>query len=62
MSTLYRCTKLVTYAASSVFAMGYAFSAPRAPLRAADSRVLKPLRKANHGDRYLGRVPAAFSA
>jgi hypothetical protein len=26
-STLYRCTEFVTYTASSVFAMGYAFSA-----------------------------------
>jgi hypothetical protein len=48
-STLYRCTKLVTYTGSSVFAVGYASSAMLAPLRVADSRVPKPLHKADRG-------------
>ena len=47
--TLYRCTKFVTYTATSVFAMGYAISALLAPLPVANSRVLKPLRMAYPG-------------
>jgi hypothetical protein len=42
---LYRWTESVTCTASSVFAMGYAFSGVLAPLRVADSQVLKPWRK-----------------
>jgi hypothetical protein len=45
--SLYRYTKFVTYTVTSVFAMGYAFSAVLAPLRVADSRVPKPWRKAD---------------
>ena len=47
--TLYRCTGFVAYTASSVFAVGYAFSALLAPLRIADSRVPKPLHKTDRG-------------
>jgi hypothetical protein len=43
--TLYRCTEFVTYTVSSMFAMGYAFSALLAPLRVGDSRVPMPWRK-----------------
>jgi hypothetical protein len=40
--TLHRCTQFVTYTASSVFAIAYAFFAVLAPPWVADSRVLKP--------------------
>ena len=53
--TLYRCTKFVTYTASSVFAMGYAFFAVLAPPRVADSRVPKPWRKADRGRTVCAR-------
>jgi hypothetical protein len=48
-STLYRWTKFVTHTVSSVFAVGYAYSAALAPLRVADSRAPKPWRKAYGG-------------
>ena len=44
-STLYRCTKIVTYTGSYVFAVGYAVSAVLAPPRVADFRVPKPWRE-----------------
>jgi hypothetical protein len=43
------CTKLVTYTVTAVFAMGYAISGVLDPLRVADSRVPKPLHKADRG-------------
>jgi hypothetical protein len=46
---LYRCTEFVTYTASSVFAMGYAYSTLLAPLPVSDSRVPKPWRKEDRG-------------
>jgi hypothetical protein len=55
---LYRCTEFVTYAASSVFAVGYAYSEALDPPRVADSRVPKPWREADRdrtGER--GRYP-----
>ena len=57
--TLYRCTEFVTYTGSSVFAIGYAFSALLAPPRVANSRVLKPLRTAYRGPppRVRARYP-----
>jgi hypothetical protein len=54
MFTLYRCTKLVTYTGSSVFAMGYAYFAALAPPRVADFRVPKLLRKAYGGHPGVG--------
>src|ERR1035441_338075 len=51
--TLYRWTRFVTYTASSLFAMGYAYFAALAPTRVADSRVLKPWRRAGHGRTYV---------
>jgi hypothetical protein len=47
--TLYRCTKSVTYTASSVFAVGYAYSAALALPRVEDSRSPKPSRKPDRG-------------
>src|ERR1035441_9233391 len=47
--TLYRCTQSVTYTASYVFAVGYAYSAALAPPRVADSRSPKPSRKPDRG-------------
>jgi hypothetical protein len=55
--TLYRCTEFVTYTASSVFTMGYAYSTLLAPLAVSDSRVPKPWRKA---DRNRSGVRAQY--